>query len=101
MAFGNVSFFFFHRSISRSNVRLVRLQTFYFIGRYCLLASLTGVCVSLYMSIPVLAKNHSVLSRSTSKRAYAFAFHHPSIIYVLIQKDELSIPVYVQSGISH
>jgi len=79
MAIGNVSFF--HRSISRSDVRLLRLQTFYFIGRYCLLASLTGVCVSLYMSTPVLAKDHAVLSRSTSKRAYAFTFYHPSIIY--------------------
>jgi hypothetical protein len=100
MAIGNVSFFF-NRSISRSDVRLLRLQTFYFIGRYCLLASLTGMCVSLYMSTPVLAKDHAVLSRSTSKRAYAFTFHHPSVIYVPIQKAELSIPVYFQSGISH
>ncbi|SRR6266851_4016025 len=65
----------------------VRFQTFYFIGRYSLLAALIGMCVVKFKSMPKHPKDRAVSSRLTSDRAYAFAFHRPQIfIYVSYRK---------------
>lgn len=61
----------------------VRLQSFYFIGRYSLLAALIGMYVAKFKSMLKNPKDRTASSRLTSDREYAFAFHRSQMaIYV-------------------